>query len=351
MARPNFFNENQNRTYPFVKGSTGVSTPDVGLPTMSELPDDFLVDCGFIMGPESDYAEGEHSVFLHKISRATEFLFAFEFRSDAPSLGNTVLIFVRSLTDPKFTTEFLESDIPEFRELSESLSVSASASTSDSSSASASLSISFPADVVCGEPYWSGYLVTGDMNDIATRMPVGSEITRQSDAESLVEPALVQNLNQGQVVSLNLANADRTRAGTPDYCPPNEWAFDTGLVYTNKECLQGDLKIRAGYNLSLTQDSVTNSFSLSPLVGAGAGEPCQEIKLFPEESPPLGATNGLLEGDFYCNEAVRTINGLQGPNLDIVPGPGVAITTDNVSGTVFIDLNLADLALCAEDES
>lgn len=330
MARPNFFNDNANRTFPFQQRTAGVATPATGITTMHQLPDDFIVDCGFTMGPESTFQEDEHHVFLYKISRASLNVFLFEFRSDATALLEAPLIFSRNLSAAKYTTQFLESDIPEYVPLSQSVS----------------LSLSEVEAATCGEPYWSGYLVTGSMPALAARLNIGDTITRAATDEALVEPALIQNLNECQVVSINVANGDRTRALRPEDCPENEWPFAIGQIYTNRECLQGDIKLRAGYNVSLSQLAASNTIRLAATVNAGLGEPCEEVKLFPAETPPEGAGNDLLAGDFYCNEALRSINGLQGPNLNLFAESGVSITADQETNTIVIDINLVDLSAC-----
>ena len=330
MARPNFFNDNENRTFPFQQGSAGIDTPASGAVAMYQIPDDFVVDCGFITGPESGFVEGEHTIFLYKISRPSSNVIVLEFRSDAPALSDTPLIFSRNTSDADFTTEFLESDIPEYIPLSQSVSLSLSESQT----------------VECGEPFWSGYLVTGSMQSFVDRLSLGGTITRADTTETLVEPALVQNLNECQVVSLNVANSDRTRALRPADCPPNEWNFNTGEVYVNRECLQGDVRLRAGYNVALNQIALSNTIQLSAIVNAGLGEPCEEVKLFPTETPPNDAPNNLLAGDFYCNEVLRSINGLQGPNLVIFAGTGVSVTANQETNTVLVDVDLVDLSAC-----
>lgn len=332
MPRPNFFNDNINRTFPFQRGTAGVDTPPSGPVTMLQLPDDFIADCGFIMGPESGFVEGTHSIFLYKISRLSASRIDFEFRSDAPNLNDTPLIFSRDVSDPLYTREFVESDLPNPFPNSQSLSLSLSESIPNSE---------------CGEPYWSGYLVTGRLEQIVTRLGIGETITRADNTETLVEPALIQNLDQNQLVSLNIANADRTRAFRPLNCPPNEWDFPTGIIYVNYECLQGDLRLRAGYNLSLSQNNLSNTIQFEAVLNAGLGEPCEQIPLFPEETPPIDADNNLLAGDFYCNEVLRTVNGIAGPNLNVFAGNGVAIVADNANHKLIIDINLSDLSLCA----
>jgi hypothetical protein len=330
MALPNFFNENINRSFPFQRATVGVDTPTSGTVTMLQLPDNFIADCGFILGPESGFIDGIHSVFLHKISRINSSIVEYEFHSDAPNLADSFLLFRRDITDPIYQTEFVESDVPFYAPVSQSLS----------------LSISVPI-VTCGEPYWSGYLVTGPMEEIASRLSIGETIVRSGSNEAIVEPALIQNLNQSQVVSLNIANADRTRALRPANCPPNSWTFPTGYIYTTQECIQGDLRLQSGYNMQITQDSFTNTIQFAARLKAGLGEPCEEIKLFPQEDPPIGAANNLLAGDHYCNETLRSINGLQGPSLNLIAGVGVSMLPNTVTSTLIVNINLKDLQTCS----
>lgn len=331
MARPNFFNENANRTFPFKNKTAGIETPDSGTFTMRQLPDDVIVDCGFIMGPESGYVEGVHSIFLYKISKVSSVQINYEFRCDAPSLVDAPLIFAREITPEEYVTSFQESDIPEYLPISQSASISLSTSE---------------ADIVCGEPFWSGYLVTGSVSSLSGRMSLGNIITRSSDEETIVEEGLIQNLDQSQAVSINIANSDRTRALTPADCPDNEWPYTTGEIFVTAECLQGDIVFTPGYNLSLAQIDSSTTIRFGAVLNAGAGTPCEELKLFPAETPPIGSSNNLLEGDFYCNETLRTINGLQGPNFVFFAGNGVAITVDAATNTVEVDVNLVSLSVC-----
>lgn len=330
MAVPNFFNENINRSFPFQRATVGVDTLASGSVTMRQLPDNFIADCGFILGPESGFIDGIHSVFLSKISRINASIIEYEFRADAPNLADSFLLFKRHINDPIYHTEFVESDVPYYTPASQLLS----------------LSISVPA-VTCGEPYWSGYLVTGPIDAVISRLAIGETIVRVGNSEAVVEPALIQNLNQSQVVSLNLANADRTRAIRPFGCPPNSWSFPTGHIYILQECIQGNLRLQPGYNMEIRQNSLTNTIQFAAKVNAGLGEPCEEFKLFTEETSPIGADNNLLAGDHYCNETLRSINGLQGPSLTLIAGVGVSILPDPVNNALIININLKDLQTCS----
>ena len=183
------------------------------------------------------------------------------------------------------------------------------------------------------------------MSLIAAAIADGASVTNAYQ-DGQVELALVQNLSGTAVFSLNVANADRTRVSGADGCDNPEWPFTTGKVYESARCLTGDVRFKEGYNISITTNPVTNTIIFSPIVGAGDGEPCQEVKLFPEETPPIDATNNLLEGGFLCNQLIRAVNGLGGPVLNIVAGNGVSITPDPDNCTLVIDVNLNDLDLC-----
>lgn len=323
MALPNFFNENLNRTFPFVDKTAGIGTPSPfnSLASLLTLPDAAIVDCGFIMGPEAGFIEGVHNVYLFRIIVESPLIY-FEFASDAPALAGIFLTFVRNINQGKYVSEFLDSDIPNQN----------------------SASISNSGAVDCDEPFWSGYLVTGDLS-IWSGIAFGKYPNFNSSI-CRVEPALIQNMSKNQVVSFNLVNADRTRALNPVGCPQNQWAFQTGGNFVNKECLQGDIQLRPGYNLLINQIEINNTLQLAPSINAGRGEPCGQVKLFPTETPPVGATNNLLDGDFYCYEVFRTVNGIQGPNLTIYPGNGVAIIGEQEENRLIVDINLASLSIC-----
>ena len=328
MPRPNFFNDNVNRTFPFKKGSAGVGTPSTGPFTMAQLPDEFIADCGFIMGPESGFLAETNSVFLYRVARPSSNVFEFEFRSDATNLTGLSLLFTRSLSDTVYATEFLDSDLPP--DISQSGSVSTITGE-------------------CGEPYWSGYLVTGDMARIADRLSVGDEIIRSADDQSIVEPGLIQNLNRSQLVALGVANADRSRAVRPVDCPEYEYDFETGLIYVDNECFQGEVRLRAGYNLQITEND--SGFTFTPLVNAGEGQPCEQVPLFLGETGPTNGNENILGGGFFCNEVFRTVNGVGGPSLAFFAGQGVSITGDQSLKSITIDINLASVLLCPQSDS
>jgi len=314
MAKPNFFNENLNRSYPFKVGTVDLTKAVAGAVTLANLPDEFIVDCGFVLGPLSEFSEQLNQVYLSRISRPTSTTILFEFSCDAWGVSKP-LIFTRHSTDPDFTSEYVESQQDSVSESTDS----------------------------CSEPDWSGYLVTGSTAALFSMITMGQNIIRQA-TEAVVETTLIQNLYNNQVVSISLANADRTRAVRPEACPALEWNFLPGQVFIQTSCLQGDLIFRPGYNCTISQLGQTNTLQLQAIEEAGAGQPCEQVPKFPAETAPTNTENELFEGDHYCNEVLRTINGLQGPGLTIYAGTGVSIVP--AENELTIDINLRDLSLC-----
>ena len=325
MATPDFYDENRNRSFPFRRLSVGYGTPATGPFTMRQLPDSAIVDCGFVLGPESGFDEETHTVYLQRIERIDATTVEYEFRCDTAPLATKPLIFTRTAASPHYALEFAESD------------------NAEDPYVSADLSYSYESND-CGEPYWSGYLVTGSVSDLLARLAIAVPVLRTSSNETLVEPGLLQNLNRNQVITLNVANADRTRALRPAGCPQNHWPFPVNDIYIRKTCIQGDVRLRPGYNVAIAALPVQNLIRFSAVKGAGLGTPCEEVKLFPGETGPVGNTNGLLGGDFLCNEVFRTVNGISGPDIKILTGPGVAVSA--APHTVIVDVNLQNLQNC-----
>lgn len=316
MGRTGFFNDNENRGYPFVPDVTGDPAGDAG--TVDLLPDSVIVDCGFLMGLGSDFEEGSHSVYLSRVSRSG-FEFTFEFSSDAPGLFGSSLSFVRDFSDGRYLTSFSD--------------------TVSTDSDSASLS----ASPDCPEPdLWSGFLVTGTFDDLEEL--IGDGEAWVGSVKHRVEPALARSMVASFVNSINLANGDRTRADAPDGCTELVYPFETDQVYTNATCLQGELFVKPGYNLSISQGIFTNELVLSANVGAGEGEVCDEIKLFDTESAISGKST--LDGSERCSETIRSINGIGGELLSILGGSGVTVSSDSNANKITIDIDFGDLEFC-----
>lgn len=324
MARPNFLAENQGRTFPFTphfQEELAVSEESLsaaGIYNMQNLPNDAIVDFGCIMGVQSYFVEGTSSVYLFEIRREGS-LFVFEFRSTAPGLEEYALSFSRSVTSDDFETEY-----------SDALPITLDFSQSASNCVS--------------DVNWEGYLVTGSMLELAELLDDDGDKLKGDELDAIVEPALVHNMSYAHARSINLANADRTRADNADDCDSLVWPFTIQPIYVNHLCAIGKIRFKPGYNCVIDQDSEENSITIGAEVAAGEGEPCDEVLLFDSESPPTGET--LVTGGPACNEVFRSINGVGGRVVDILSGAGVVINSDPENHQIVVDINLHDLAVC-----
>jgi len=321
-----------------------------GPPTMKNLPDYYIADCGFTLGGSVTYPlptvgvlpkieNTEAAVYLKTVSRAGNTI-SFEFRCTDPQLRDDYpLTFTRNITtDTEYDLEYLDSDSPD---------------NPDNSSQSV--------PVACQLPFWSGYLVTGDVSLIAADLDDGVSVTAPdwalytndgSDAqEGVVEPSVVQNLARSIVAGVNIANDDRTRSTPPTDCDPYEWPFEIGLTRVMDQCLTGDVRFKSGFNMGIISDLGTNTITFSTAPNAGAGQPCNlETKLFPSEAGPTNTiwSNNLLEGGPTCKEVARSFNSIGGPLLHFVGGQGVNIIPKPNENKVTIDISMIDMDLCQD---
>ena len=195
------------------------------------------------------------------------------------------------------------------------------------------------------EPLWGGYIVTGPLTALAALLPnEGDHLTRTDGG--IVEPGLIQNLAGTFVTTINIANADRTRVTSSDGCPETQWAYPTGedVIHVSAQNLVGNVKMRAGYNASVRQDGFDNAIVLGAAVGAGEGEPCNEVPLFSGEIAPTGST--LLTGGLRCDQLIRTLNGVGGRFLVIRAGLGVKIESDPQNNKLRINADMSQLSVC-----
>lgn len=336
MGRPGLYNDNINRAYPFIRETVDNKTLDPAV-VIEALPDDIIADAGFMMGLSSGFEAGSHSVYLKEIHRNGS-LFYFVFESDAPLLFGHPLVFVRDLADEDYTLTYQdEADSPALPSSDSSASVSASDS-------SASASEDCPP-----EPLWTGFLVTGRLASLAAILSSGNSLVRSDDG-GVIEPALIHNVAGSYVSSFNLANQDRTRVDAPTGCPPIDYGFENGddVLFVNCRCLRGNVRIKAGYNAFVRQETFDNAIEIGAAVGAGEGEPCESVLLFEDETPPEGTSTP--EGSFLCNEVLRAINGVGGKNFNLTAGLGVTISEDVEDNRVIIDVNQNRLAVCLAEE-
>lgn len=312
MARIGWYNDNANRDYPLRADAA------------PGLPQSAIVDVGFLVGLDSSYDDNQHRIYLNSIHRSSGGgTFFFEFKSTAPGLFEKSLTFERSIADEPYETSF--EDL-----LSEPGAEVSSISESD------------PGDLSCigDTALWSGFLVTGPLDALKVLLDPGETFV---GGESLmIEEATVQVLSDGFVRGIHLANGDRTRVATPEGCKEICWPVDIGSLFVNARCITGAIRFKEGYNCSIRQTSDGLKFSAS--VGAGAGEPCEEVPLSTHESPPDRST--LLDGAVSCDDILRTINGVAQRSFVIQGGTGVQVSPDPENHRVIVNVDMHGLAAC-----
>jgi hypothetical protein len=311
MAKPGFYNDNEYRAYPFIARRPIIAVDACGVPdstpqtVTTPLPNSAVVDAGFIMGIDSEFDEETHTVYLARIVRDND-EFTFEFRTNATGATTRPIIFTRHAA-----AEWLNE-------------------TADSN----------PGLPECAtEPAWEGFLVTGPLDDLLAELPVNGELLFAA-TDYVVEPGRVQSLIKAYVRSINIGNYGRVMASNEE-CNESSEPVGTREIIVNARCLTGDLKFKEGYNCLIQQVNRTNAIRVG--VGASSVPPDSELCLYgselpfyPGEVPPAGSK--FLSGGPACDEVISTINGLVGPNVQLVGGTGVKIVTTQNENKITIQL-------------
>lgn len=309
MPRAGFYNDNEYREYPFVFKKTYDG---------ANLPTSAVVDCGFIVGIDSEFDVAAHVVYLAKIQKTDETL-SFEFRTTAPKLAAYPITFMQAANSDDWAEVHAE--------------------------ASPIVSGTFCAS----EPAWSGFIVTGPLKEFSAGLSNGQEILYPT-AERVVEPGRVQSLVKAYLRSINVGNYARraiTMCGelaVGDYNLDGINNFDDALDFVNgggarkliknAECIKGDIFVEAGFNCVINQSNTANSITVGAGLGANtlgpiAAELCQngsEIRLY--ENEPFAPGSQFFSGGPACDEVITAINGLPAPDVKIVGGRGIRVIAD-----------------------
>lgn len=307
MPRAGFYNDNEYRAYPFIYKKE-VPTPS--------LPDATIVDCGIIMGLDSQYDPELHTVWLAAVRRVNDVV-EFEFATNAPGAANKPLVFTRTITAAEWLTEQVES-----------------APADDKDCAT--------------EPAWEGFLVTGVLAELLAELGTSGNRTFAS-TDYVLEPARIQSLVKSYLRSISLGNYSRVVAQPPVECGGPE-ETEPRYIIINKACMQGDLKFKEGHNCEITQVDRNNEIIIGAAVGAGEGgnNICEEIKLFDTEVPPAGSK--LLSGGPACDEIIFTVNGVNYEgSLQLQGGTGIIVKQDpnNPHGLIIEKLDNILVSGCA----
>jgi hypothetical protein len=324
--RPGFFNDNLNRSYPFIY------TPQ------SDLPDYAIVDFGCVVNSGTGFVDATHSVYLYAM-RLSGSLIEFEFRSNAAGTLGTCLLFQRDINDGNYISSYSNSSVSE--EAASSYSVVVQLWDNPFVSLAELWPPFSPLDDTYTMPLWYGFMVSGDLSRLAEFLATGDWVNTAT-----VEPSRVTNASNAFVNSLSLANAERTRATTKEDCRDLCWSFPAYEHYVADGYVVGDVKFEEGYNISIRQETDGNRIVIEANVGAGKGEPCEDVLLFPAEAAPNGRT--ALDGALRCGEVVRSLNGIGSRFFNITGGNGVVITPVPDEHKVIINADLQNMAICPQ---
>ena len=318
-----FYSENLVRAYPFVEQNiTNARSMTFSGGGEYNLPDNAIVDFVAMLSVGVNFNPQTDNVYLYEIARLNEYL---------------VFVF-------RFTGE--DSNIVELR-FTRHVGGGSSCSLSSSSSVCAPATNEF-ADAyefvqeyteIAGTKAW---LTTGTLNELANILNSSGKYLRRADQEIKILPARIQLMYSSFVSEINIANSPRTIA--PDFCLPN---MSSSAYIINDENITGEVRFKPGYNSIVTQNNVTNTLEFDAKKGEGEGEPCGEIMLNERETRPYGSK--LFTGGPSCGELMKTVNGVHGPKITLIPGHGIDFVTDPDNYTIYVVPSMRNMAICLDD--
>ena len=313
MPQPSFLNDNEFRDYPFVQNAADGPA----------LPSELVVDFGAVMYAVSRFTAVDR-VYLHSLSReGVTLTFDFRHSADVADLI-TRCRFSRQLTDTEFMTEWIDAEW-------------LSGLPTDSTACD-------------GFPQWEAFLTTGRLDRLADVLGDG-ETWEFDVTDWMIEPARIQNLAGGYLQTLNLANFPRLIVRPDGVCldelsSASAAASQDQQIRVQATCLIGNVAFREGFNCTIRQEAATNAIILSASAGGGRGQPCEELALYPDEQSPDGGR--LLTGGPSCSEILKSLNGVAGSHLQLLPGSGLQIYAHpEQPNTLVIDRSLQAFAACA----
>lgn len=299
MSKQGFYLDNMFRTYPFVDPITG---------SIAAFPKSTIVDFNCYIYNEVGYVEGVNTVWLHSTERTSDTII-FKFASDAAGLSGNYLTFVTRINDPEMSYSFSES-------------------AGEYTSSSIPIEDECPRKII-----WEGYLVSGNLSELAELMPV-DEIVYSPSSEARIEPSLVINIQNSNIRTINIANKVPPQANAPDGCPAYPYVGGT-LVHTR--CITGDVVFDHGYSCNVAASTSVNEITFTTSVdGAIKGQVCGST-LFTTGGPD-------------CSDTLKSINGMGAKRLWIVGGRGVSLSVDQVTFSINLSATLSGLAVCTNPE-
>lgn len=281
-----------------------------------------LSDAKFFIDPESGYTHGEHVVWLSEINRLspqqqlllgaeTEYFAAI--KCSSPHFANAVGIAVF----PGDPSSFAEVRLQVY------------ALNSWASFFMNKTLVSIPP--VESGLLFSGWVVFGDELD---------EYRQVGDVTAAFEPSRVVVTQDVSARSGRTWVYNRPTAG---YSPPagceHVGVIDVGNSDYQLICgpFETNLEIRGGYQTSVSQNPIDNTIVVGSSIGGGeVGDGCNipTLEELVDDQAP------------QCDEVLRRINGLEGPQITLRGRQGVAVEPHPELNRVIVSLGTRDVRVC-----
>ena len=267
MAELDFFNTNAFIVYPFM--------------ATSALPNDAIVDAGFVMGVDSGFDTATDQIALYSVVVSAHQV-TFNFTCTTVALSSYMWSFAVELGAPFGSVVYTD------------------------------ISLSGTQAPNIG----SGFINIGSLTATAASLGIGTHVL---SPQPVLEPALIQNLSGGYVNSINIANDPRSCM--LEGCATGI-SSPTGVAYLLATGMLGDVQFKEGKNIQISVNQNLGSIDFNAVIGYGDGITCQNML--------VGVTGIYADNCGQCQDFITSINGITSPSgallLSMTPKTNIVVT-------------------------
>ena len=318
MPKSEYAAANLARAYPFVDNDQSAFFP-------------VFSDAQVIIRPEAQYRHGRHRVYLHSLGSLTGSQSSVIFGDagnnrfaalscDAPGLQNTLLVFPAHSDDRRYTR-----------------------SSGTLVARPAFLSLLFgelltPVEDETGLKRWEGHMLFGK-SELLPASPLKLTVPISLEPARIVNSAERSTRLGVTFVYNQVLTQYRPPAGCETFATATE--VQTGQYRLACGPIEGPFRLAGGHGVRVAQDTGRRQlFVTADRTPGELGFACDPI--------PVDGELDDTDTSPRCNEVLRSINGAEGPVLQISPLAGVDIGSFPDQSRVVIATSANDIGLCPE---
>lgn len=193
-----------------------------------------------------------------------------------------------------------------------------------------------------------GYLTIGDISRLLDGQTSLADCLGSGELpDLLIEPGRVFLATGRAIKQINVYNEKRTHLVTDADCKAVQYEADVPQYIRAYSGSPDAVRLAGGHQTTVQQNQVSGDVNITSIVNGGElGPPLGELPMYEGEAPP--EDRDYLDGGLACSGVLRSINGVAGPNLQLLAGLGVLVAADNSLSRIIINVNGEGISSCPQ---